>query len=147
MPTKSKPLKVLLDTNVVVSGLNSKTGASAGILTLSKQKAFTIFITPYILEEVASVIKRKFPKILPYFKQLVKADVFDLVPNPPATIVKRAARIISDLKDAAILATAMEEKVNFLITLDRKHFIDDSTVAKKSGLKIVLPKDFIRLFR
>lgn len=147
MPTKSKPLKVLLDTSVIISGLNSKTGASTGILTLSKQKTITIFITPYILEEAASVIRRKFPKLLPYFKQLVGADVFDLIPNPPAAIVKRAAKIISDLKDAAILSTAIEEKVDFLITLDRKHFIDDPTVARKSDLKIVLPKDFIKLFR
>ena len=35
----------------------------------------------------------------------------------------------------------MDAKVDFLVTLNRKHFIDDPGVAMKSGLRIGTPGD------
>ncbi|MBE9473510.1 MAG: hypothetical protein IMY85_01370, partial [Chloroflexi bacterium] len=43
--------------------------------------------------------------------------------------------------DVPILLAAMQDKVDYLVTLNRKHFIDDPDVAKQAGLRIGPPGD------
>jgi len=68
------------------------------------------------------------------------------VPSPTPEEVLRAARMIHP-KDAAILAAAMRAGVDYLVTLDRRHFLDDPEVARRSGLRIGAPGDSIAWFR
>lgn len=50
-------------------------------------------------------------------------------------------------KDLPVLTAAILSPANTLVTLDRKHFIDDPTVAEKSGLTIVTPGDVLKRVR
>ena len=52
-------MRVVLDTNVIVSGLNFP-GNERRILDLALRGRFELFLSPFILEEVASVLGRKF---------------------------------------------------------------------------------------
>ena len=47
--------------------------------------------------------------------------------------------MIHDPFDAPILAAAIKAKADYLITHDRKHFLNDPKVIKKSGLRIGTP--------
>lgn len=46
--------------------------------------------------------------------------------GPSIAKIKEAAKIVKDPKDASVLASAMEAKANYPITLDRKDFTKDS---------------------
>jgi hypothetical protein len=46
------------------------------------------------------------------------------------------------VKDAAIVATAIEAKTDNLISLDRRHLVGVPDVAQGSGSNIVLPEEF-----
>jgi hypothetical protein len=39
----------------------------------------------------------------------------------------------------SILLSAMQARVDYLVTLNRKHFMDDPGVAQRSGLRIGTP--------
>jgi len=41
----------------------------------------------------------------------------------------------------------MRAGVDYLVTLDRRHFLDDPEVARRSGLRIGAPGDSIAWFR
>jgi len=136
MPEK---LRVLPDTSVVIAALNSTTGASAEIFNPARRNRLLLITTPYIISETEEVIRRKFPKLQPLFQELKSGMFLVIAEDPPLTTVKQAARIISDLKDAPILAAAMTHRVDYLVTLDHRDFIDDKKVAQKSQIKIVTP--------
>jgi hypothetical protein len=44
-------------------------------------------------------------------------------------------------------SAAMRAGVDYLVTLDRRHFLDDPEVARRSGLRIGAPGDSIAWFR
>jgi predicted nucleic acid-binding protein len=66
------------------------------------------------------------------------------VDDPPATAVKKAAALVGR-KDAAILAAAIGEEVDYLVTLDKKHFLKEPT-PQDVPLKICTPADFLKIF-
>jgi predicted nucleic acid-binding protein len=53
------------------------------------------------------------------------------------------AREIIHPKDASILMAAKNAQVDYLVTLNRKHFLDDPEVASRSGLRIGAPDEFL----
>jgi predicted nucleic acid-binding protein len=66
---------------------------------------------------------------------LVAAEVAE---KPASEELKRAVTYIN-LKDAPIVAAAAKAKVDYLVTWDRKHFVDDPKVTERSGLMILTP--------
>ena len=52
-------MRVILDSNVIVSGLNFP-GNERLILDLTLRGRFELYLSPFILEEVAGVLVRKF---------------------------------------------------------------------------------------
>ena len=110
--------KVVLDTNVIVSGLLSKEGNPARILELWKKGAFTLIISQPLYEEIISTITKLKPKY-----------------KIPATLIKGLAELLRDRslwvelrhipettrdpKDDMVVATAVAAKADFLITGDK----------------------------
>ncbi len=51
-----------------------------------------------------------------------------------------AAAKHAERKDAPIIAAAKKTKVDFLVTLDKKHLLDKPELAEYIGAEIVTPK-------
>lgn len=68
--------------------------------------------------------------------------IFDSIKKAPdENLVKKFSNIVIDLGDSHVLASSIEAKADFLVTLDKKHLL---ILAKKiKGLKIVSPKELI----
>ncbi len=132
------PLKVVLDSNILISALISK-GAARNFIYKLIEKDIQIVISDYIVAEVNEVLRRlKFQdkQILYSFWGLIQSDVL---------IVKVKSRttsaILRDAKDHPILQTAWNSKTNYIITGD-----DDLLSLKKwKNINIVNMKDFIML--
>ena len=45
------------------------------------------------------------------------------------------------LADVPVLVAAMNARTDYLVTLNRRHFVDDPNVAARSGLRIGTPGD------
>ena len=67
-----------------------------------------------------------------------------MVEHPPAKAVEKAANLV-DRKDAAILAAAMESEADYLITLDRKHFLKRKA-RNNIPLAVCTPAEFLKTF-
>lgn len=68
-----------------------------------------------------------------------------LIDDPRQKDVERFSKMIN-YADAPILASAMNSDADFLITWDRKHFMDRN-INIHSNLKIVTPGEFLKYFR
>jgi len=144
MPYNPMP-KVFIDTSVIFSSLLSNSGASAKIF--KSARSLDIFISQYVIDEVHDVLKQKAPHLLDSFEQMLRVKDFAITPAPRKRLVLKARKIISDPKDAPILAAAISAKVDYLVTLDKKDFINDAKVAERSGLTIVTPGQFVKLLK
>jgi uncharacterized protein len=128
-------LRVVLDTNVLVSGLAYPASIPGRIVALWHQGGLDVVLSRYILDETARVLPR-----LSRIK-LNSSEIRDLVESLVflADIVEPDAAQDPALRDAAdqqVLATLRASQANYLITGD-KHLL---TLAE--NYPIVTPSEF-----
>ena len=129
-------MRVVLDTNVVVSGLNFP-GNERLVLELALRGRFEFYLSPFILEEVAGVLGRKFgwdeDRVSEARRTLEKA----------ATVIepRRLPDVIeANEADNRILECAVEVAADYLITGDRRHLLP---LGGHRGVKILNAPRFL----
>lgn len=138
-----KPVRIFLDSNVVLSGLLSSTGAPRiilDILTLSLPGLIGL-TGRYNLIEIERNIKKKAPAVLPVYNEYLPKMHLEIVPLPSVAEVATHSGIIAD-KDTPVLVSAIKGRVDFLITGDKKHF-DRAKIRKAIPCKIRNPSEFL----
>jgi len=131
-------IRVFLDASVFFAASYSKTGASRDLFREAIRERIRIVVSPHVLEETERNLAQKAPEALTAFHNLLDLVAAEVVEKPTLEEVKQAATYIH-VKDAPIVAAAVKAKVDYLVTWDRRHFIDDPEVAGKSSLTIVTP--------
>lgn len=144
MQKPTQRIKVFIDTNVLIAGVHSVTGASASILDLCEARVLQMVVSQQVLIEADRNFAAKFPQLVGRFRQFMHNLAPLMVEDPTPDSVEKAATIV-DRKDASILAAAQNANVDFLITLDKKHFLNPKT-RQKIMLKVVSPIEFLQSF-
>lgn len=136
-------MKVVIDTNVLVSGLFGIKGSpSSQILSAFRTQKIILATSPLIIEEVADVINR--PRIVELTKmsQDERADFIDkLIERSDVTAGKQVLQITRDVKDDKFLICAIETKADYIITGDE----DLLTLKEYGGIKILTPRGFLKI--
>lgn len=142
----AKVIKAFLDASVLVAASASITGASAYILELSRQRKIKAIVSEDTVIEAMRNVNLKLNKIGKHRLKtyLIKANL-SLVENPGAETIAVCEKVIH-VKDAPILASAIENKADVLLTLDRKHFLTKSVADFAKPMKIILPGEFLQFF-
>jgi len=130
-------LKVVFDTNVIVSAALYEKSLPALLLSLGLEDKVRFFVSPALLNEYEAVLKR------PRFK-LDHREITELMGeiNRKASIVTPAKRLNilkTDEPDNRILECAIKARADFIITGNKRHFPFDEF----KGIKIVTPREFI----
>jgi predicted nucleic acid-binding protein len=139
-------VKIFFDSSALVAGIISASGAARALLQLAEIEELDVVINEQVIVETERVLARKSPRNLPDFRQAIKI-VRPIIVRETAKDVQKCLYMIADPDDAPILAAAIKAKVDFLITYNRKHFLDDPKVAEKSGLQIGTPGDALAWLR
>lgn len=138
--------RVFLDTSALLAGLASSSGASNAILVFAEADLLTLVVTEEVLVEAERNWQEKLPRALPEYRRFLATCPLERGAMPTAEAVSAARKIINP-KDAPILAAAISRQVDYLVTLNRQHFLDDPDVARQSGLRLGTPGDFLAWFR
>jgi putative PIN family toxin of toxin-antitoxin system len=130
-------LKVVFDTNVIVSAALYEKSLPALLLSLGLEDKARFFVSPALLNEYEAVLKR------PRFK-LGHVEITELMRkiNRKALTVtptKRLKILKADESDNRILECAIEANADFIITGNKRHF----PFEEFKGSKIVTPREFI----
>lgn len=140
--------RVFFDTCVLIASVLNDEGASHFIIELGKKGFIEIIITTKVIEEARNSLLRK------YGKNKV-LDLYDTVTTLKTSIhttletinENKFIEIISDSKDYHILAGADKYCVDYLLTFDRRHFFTSKIKNANLPFEILLPGDFLKLFR
>ncbi|MBM4465518.1 MAG: putative toxin-antitoxin system toxin component, PIN family [Chloroflexi bacterium] len=139
-------IRVFLNASVLFSASYSETGASRDLLREAIRGNLKIVVSRHVLEEAERNLVQKAPEALPAFRELLTLVAAEVAEKPALEELKQAATYIN-LKDAPIVATAAKAKVDYLVTWDQKHFIDDPKVAEWSGLMILTPDKLMAIVK
>ena len=138
--------RVFLDASVLFSAAYSARGASREILRRSLRHEIDIVVSRHVVEEARRNLGHKAPQALDAFEELISLLSTEMEADPSPSELQAAARYIN-LKDAPIIAAAVNADVDYLVTLDQKHFIADPTVGQRCGLNIVTPDQLVAILR
>lgn len=142
MRTSVTPIKprVVIDTNVFVSGVINPAGTPGSVLQALRKKRFTLVSSAAINDEITEVLDR--PHIRDRYK--IGDRIFDIsfliweqaeiVTDPPSI------KISSDPKDDKFLAAAIGGQADYLVTGDIGDLLH---LHEYRGVTILSPKEFL----
>ncbi|KKR57495.1 MAG: hypothetical protein UU05_C0010G0014 [Candidatus Curtissbacteria bacterium GW2011_GWA1_40_47] len=134
---------VFIDSSVLFTAANSPTGGSAKLFTYKNIK---LVVSHLVLTETERNIRKKLQSyaLERFFKLVEKTHILDQ--KPDLELIRQAKKIIVE-KDAVILAEAKQSKSDFLVTLDKKDFLNKKVAEFLKPSIALTPKDLFETFR
>jgi putative PIN family toxin of toxin-antitoxin system len=133
-------MKIVLDTNVLVSGLLSPFGPPGEIVRMVSSGALELCFDARILSEYREVLKRPRFKIdLDDMEALL--EQIEACGHPVAA--SPLLRGLPDKDDEPFLEVALAGAAECLVTGNQRHFPKN----RRQGVVVVTPREFLTLFR
>lgn len=141
------PINLFFDSSALIAGIISDKGAARALLLLAEDRKLKISVSEQVIVEVERNIARKLPKILPLAREMIRESNLIIYKDPSKDEVREHKNWIDHEADVPILVSAVKANVDFLVTLNTKHFLNDPQVTFRSGLKIGTPGDALSWVR
>jgi predicted nucleic acid-binding protein len=113
-------VRLFLDANVLFTAAHNPGGRSAAIFQLARGSLCTLVTSSHALEEARRNLRLKYPSAANALEGL--AAVTSVVPEASSKGVAWALERGLPLKDAPVLAAAVQAHCDVLVTGDRTHF-------------------------
>ena len=138
-----KVVRVFLDSNVILSGLLSERGAPRILLDLLSLKLpfLEASIGRYNLTEIERNLKNRMPGVWSVYKRYLPQLNLTVIPLPQSEELREFSGKIAD-KDIPALVSAIQGKVDLLVTGDKKHF-EKLKGIEKYHIRIVSPSELV----
>lgn len=137
--------RVVLDTNILVSGMTISTTPPSQIIDLWRNEAFVLVTSPQLLAEVNDVFTR--PKILEFTGLTLEETQEFLEEIKLRSYVTKGEYqmepLASNPADTFVLQAAVEGKATYIVTGDKKHLLP---LKIYHDIPIVTPHDFMSRF-
>jgi putative PIN family toxin of toxin-antitoxin system len=131
------PLRLVVDTNVVVSAALQPKGLPRTILLLAITKPARLYVSRSILDEYSDVLAR--PEL--NIRKGLRQQLLQLIRNRSYTVIpSRRLEVTSDPDDNIFLECADAARADYLVTGNLKHF-----PRFWKTTKIITPREFISL--
>ena len=132
-------VRLFFDSSAVVAGIASSTGAARALLVLAEEEVVSVIVSEQVVAETERAIIRKIPEAVPEFRSALRSTGMRIVRDPSPDEVSAHSGVIAHQSDVPVIVAAMKAGVDYLVTLDRRHFLDDPAAGKRSGLRIGTP--------
>lgn len=131
------PLRLVIDTNVLVSAAIKPAELQRTVLLLGITKPARLYVSRPILEEYSEVLSRPELRI----RKGLRQQLLQLIKNHCYTVAPtRLLEVTSDPDDNMFLECADTARADYLVTGNQKHF---PRFWKKT--KVITPREFISL--
>jgi len=140
-------VKLFLDSSALFAGIASPRGAARVLLLLGETDRAILIVSEQVIAETERATARKIPVALTEVRLAISKSRVMIRPEPSVEAIREHRDWISHSADVPILLAAVQAEVDYLVTLNRKHFIDDPKVARLTGLRIGTPGDALAWVR
>ena len=129
-------MRIMVDTNILISALIFRSEHLTKVIVKAAEE-HTLVLCSYIIDEINTVVERKFPKHKSIINIFLSKLSFELVYSPKEIEGERLFDI-RDENDYIILHTAIIEDVDILITGDK-----DFAAVDIDRPEILTPTEFL----
>ncbi len=113
------PLRLVIDTNVVVSAVLKPDGLQRTVFLLATTKPARWYVTDPIMEEYSAVLARPELKI----RRSLRLQVIQLIKNHTYSVTpSRLPQLTTDPDDNIFLECADAARADYLVTGNQRHF-------------------------
>ena len=137
MPAESKTRpKVVIDTNVFVSGLTFK-GKPRRVLDLIWKGEIEVCVSSFILKELKETLEKDFAwegERIEETIERIKRETLQVQPKTKISVIKEKE------SDNRILECGVEGKAQYIISGDKRHLLP---LKEYQGIKIISPAQFL----
>ncbi len=138
--------RIVVDTNVLISGTLVEIGASARILWAVRHRRVTLVISAEILTEYENAIRRRHIARKYVAIERRAEDLIGFWRGRAVLIenaLSKAGFVPADPKDDVIIATALDGDADYIVSGDR-HLTE---LKEFEGIPILTPAEFVRRFK
>jgi putative PIN family toxin of toxin-antitoxin system len=138
--TMKKPIRIVIDTNVLVSGLRSTAGASYLLLSLLEEHAaWTVCLSATMVFEYEEQLRKD--QAVSLLDDAAVGDFLDIFCSRAehVRLFYRWRPILTDPDDDIVLETAVNGECARIITYN----IRDFRGAERFGVRVCTPKEFL----
>jgi putative PIN family toxin of toxin-antitoxin system len=137
-------IRALLDTNILVAGLASQSGASYRLLKHALDQKFVLLASPALWLEYEAVLKR--PEMLK-LHGFTRAEVDNFMHALAAQVEPVTSHFLwrpqlRDPNDEMVLEAAVNGAAQFLVTVNSRDF---EVIAERFGIEICKPGLFLKI--
>ena len=136
------PVRVFFDSDAMIAGSASASGASFALLQLAELGLIKGFVSVQVLEECRKNLAKKLPDAIASFEKIVErcVTVGTAVPDEDSLSLLSSQ---AHKKDVSILASALETKASFLVTFNVKDYWPHDT----TQLEVLTPGELLSRIR
>lgn len=129
------PLRLEIDTNVIVSAALKPEGLQRTVLLLASAKPARLYVSDAILAEYGEVLARPELRI----RRSLRQQVLQLVKNRAHSVMPwRPLRVTDDPDDNKFLECAEAARADYLVTGNQRHF-----PRFWRATKVITPREFL----
>jgi len=135
---KNLAIKVVLDTNVYISVILFG-GNPEKIRKLSKEKKIELLVSEAIIAEIAEVLRKKYN-----WESWQVLQIINEIRETTTLVISRKTLFVikKDDDDNRILECAVEGKVQYIVSGDKRHLLP---LKEYQGIKILPPAEFLKV--
>ena len=138
---------IFLDTSALFSGIWSATGGARMLLKLGETQAVKLSVSSQVLTEIESVIRRKSPQSLGTLAILLDRSQIVVVSSASENHILICQSVVNYTPDAIVLAAAWTAGVDYFVTLDRKHFLNNQQLCDAAPFAVGTPGSCLEWYR
>lgn len=132
--------RIVIDTNVFISALQSRNGASFKLLTLFGRDKFVLSVSVPLVLEYEGTAKKISRSI-----KLSHQDIDDIIDYLCSVSEHRKVHFLwrpflRDPSDDMVLELAVESESDYILTYNKRDFQG----SERFGIKIITPKEFLK---
>jgi len=139
--------RAFLDTSALFAAIWSEEGGGRMLLRLGEAGAVQIVVSRQVLTELERATRSKAPHALASLAVLLDRSRIEVAPEPGREVLTTCEGLVAHPADAKILAAAIASQADYLITLDRHHFLENAKLRQEVPLFLGTPGDFLAWFR
>ena len=133
-------MRIVLDTNVLVSGLLSPFGSPGDIVRLITTGTVRVCYDARILGEYRQVLLRP---AFSFSQVQIESVLAQLEADGDLVTAGPLPEGLPDLDDEVFLAVALASQARCLVTGNLRHY----PASRRQGVRVVSPKNFLELYR
>lgn len=131
--------RLFIDSSAPCAAAYSRTGYARDLILMAVRGEIALVISQLVLEETRRNLVESAPERLAILDYVTAGIPFELVKPTKREVMATAKRIV--LKDAPILAGARKARVDYLVTLDKKHLLGKPELAEYVRAPILTPQE------